>query len=181
MRSGVVVVCAALLAGVGCGGEPAVEQEPTSDASPTTTEAAAASPSRAEYVAKADAFCSEAASSKAGQAVSRSLAELRRTPRSDPAFRTKLGAHFRKVLRLARSLSDEFEAMEPPPEDRERIEEFHRANDEAIARLEDVVEAFERRKDPQEALKAYGAAIAKADRLAEAYGFEVCARNVPED
>ena len=181
MRSAVALAgCAAVLIGLGCGGEPAPERDAGSSA-PGTTSDTQSQPTRAEYIAKADAFCAGVASSKEGRIVSRSLSDLRRTPRSDPAFRRKLAAHFENVLRLARSASDDFKALEPPPEDRERIDEFHDANDEAVARLEEVVEALEREGDPREALDAYESALGKADRLAEAYGFEVCARNLPED
>ena len=182
MRSGVAFgVCAAVLLAVGCGGERAGEEGTVANSPATASEEQSQSTNRAEYIAKADATCAEAASSKEGLALSRSLEGLERTPDDDPGFWRKAAAHFRKVLKFARSFSGEFKAIEPPPEDRERIEEFHKANDEAVARLQDVVDALDGREEPRDELDAYASALAKADRLAEAYGFEVCARTLPEE
>lgn len=172
-----VTACAALVL-AGCGRETGggSEQGAASDPATTAAETRPEGPTRAQYIARADAFCAEVASSRQGVAVAKSFEKVRRIPRDDPAFSRQAAAHFTKVLNLARSFSDEFKAIKPPPADRERIEVFHRANDEAIARLEEVVQAFERRDDPEQALQAYGSALGNADRLAEAYGFEVCAR-----
>ncbi len=166
----------------GCGGENGGggEQGGGSESAATTSATRSQAPTRAEYVAKADAFCADVLSSRQGIAVSRSFERLRRTPRDDPALSRKFAAHFRKVLMLSRSFRDDFKAIKPPPADRERIAELHRANDESIARLEDVVDVFQRGGNRRRALEEYFSAIAKADTLAEAYGFEVCARNRPE-
>ena len=99
---------------------------------------------------------------------------------SDPAFREKAVAHFKRVLKVAESSLHEFRAVEPPAADRERIEEFNDANEEAIQRLRELIDAFESGGDVDQAGQAYVEALGKADRLAEAYGFEVCAR-LPED
>jgi hypothetical protein len=131
-------------------------------------------PDRAGYIAEADAFCAEAV---AGQPeIAEGAEELREMSPRDPEFRAKAAAHFRRVLMVAKGFQADFEAIEPPEEDRERIEAFSAANADAIDRLEDVVNALEGDADPSGALAAYGEALAKADRLGEAYGFEVCAQ-----
>lgn len=141
-----------------------------------TTEGGSAA-ERADYIARADAMCAEVGASKEGQELSTSLDELRETPQTDPSFDDKAAAHFRKVLRLAHRFRDEFAALPPPRDDEAQVREFLNASDEATEHLEDVIAALESGRDPRPTLEAYGAAIAKASRLAEAYGFQICGRN----
>ena len=150
-----------------------------SDESPAQEPAATGGgPTRAEYIAEADAFCADAAARH--PEIEQSAEELRRTSPSAANYHEKAATHFKKVLKLAEEFEDEFRALEPPAADRERIEEFNRANEEAIDRLRELIEELEAEGDVDAAAEAYVEALAKADRLAEAYGFEVCAR-LPEE
>jgi hypothetical protein len=159
-------IAAVVLAAVACGDSGDADGEATRPEGPP--------PALAEYVARADALCAEVLSEH--PEIAEGARELRRLSPSDPGFRRKAATHFREVLAVARSARTEFEALEPPDADRERIEQFHDANAEAVARLEDLIEALEGRDDPDAAGEAYVRALAKADRLADAYGFEVCGR-----
>jgi hypothetical protein len=142
-----------------------------------TTTAAGPPPGRGAYIARADAFCAQKA---ADPEVAKSLERLEKTTARDPDFRSKLTAHFRLVLRLAESAAAGFKAIEPPDSDRARIAEFIAANEGATERLRDVISALESGEDPEDELEAYGHALAVAERLGAAYGFEVCARASPD-
>jgi hypothetical protein len=172
------LLTAIALAGCGGDGEDAAEPDTTVPATATPTESDAAAGDRAAYVAEADALCADVASRPEAQKVAEGAQELQALGEDNPRFFQQAAAHFGNVLELARSFAEDFRALEPPPEEAERVEQFHGANDDAIARLEEVVDALEARDESavEVAFEDYGAALAKADRLAEAYGFEVCAR-----
>ena len=143
----------------------------------SAAETAAPSKEREAYIAKADALCRKAGTSKEGKAVTRSLEKLARTPQDKPSFPRVAAAHFRNVLKLVAVVRQDLEALEPPPEDAVRIEEFNRANAEAVEHLEAVVDAFEEGKDADPAVEDYAGSLAQASQVAKDYGFKVCGRN----
>jgi hypothetical protein len=49
-------------------------------------------------------------------------------------------------------------------------------NDQAVEVLRTMVAAFRGGETPRDESEEYARLLARADRLAEAYGFEVCAR-----
>ena len=130
------------------------------------------SSARADYIARADAFCTDAASNPE---LSQSLEQLENTPQSDPNFRALAEDHFRLVLEIAERARTGFMEIEPPEADRPAITELNAANDRAIERLRDVISALEGSGDPTPEVNSYAQVIAAAGRLADAYGFEVCA------
>jgi hypothetical protein len=144
------------------------------DETSTAAEANRPPPGRAAYVARADAVCADAAAANASLA--ESAQSLQAMSPSDPGFRREAVAHFTKVLAAANAFKYDFTAIAPPEADRERIEQLNGANEEAIDRLEEVVAELRGDGDPNDAVEAYVEALGKADRLAKAYGFEVCAQ-----
>jgi hypothetical protein len=154
----------ALLLGA-CGG---------SDDGSTVTATDTAPPGRAAYIAEADALCARVAT-EAGD-LAESAEELRGIREADPRFHPAAAAHFERVLEIATGARDEFVALEPPQPDRERINELNEVNDEAVAVLRTMVAAFRGGETPRDESEEYARLLTQADRLAEAYGFEVCAR-----
>jgi hypothetical protein len=155
----------ALLLGA-CGG---------SDDGSTVTVTDTAPPSgRAAYIAEADALCARVAT-EAGD-LAESAEELRSIQESDPRFHPAAAAHFERVLEIATGARDEFAALEPPEPDRDRIDELNEVNDEAVEVLRTMVAAFRGGETPRDESEEYASLLAQADRLAKAYGFEVCAR-----
>ena len=164
---GVAVIALVLLAG--CSGRSTAE--PTTE--PTT--APAASPSgRAAYVAKADAVCAKARASH--PEIARSLRGLRGLTMESPGVIPKLAKHYDLVRRVARDFAAEFEAIEPPADDRERIDELNGVNEDAIALLDKTVPELRAGRNPESLFQQYLEKISTADELAAAYGFEVCSR-----
>jgi hypothetical protein len=163
-----VVRCASLVAIVvlsACGGSDGQTTGPQTESSPPSA--------RAAYIARADAFCADVASNPE---LAQSLEQLENTPESDPNFRTLAEDHFRLVLEIAEDARDGFMAIEPPQPDQAAIAELNAANDRAVEQLRDVISALEGSDDPTPELESYGQAIGAAERLADAYGFDVCAR-----
>jgi hypothetical protein len=155
----------ALLLGA-CGG--------SDDRSIVTATDTAPPPGRAAYIAEADALCARVAT-EAGD-LAESAEELRGIRESDPRFHPAAAAHFERVLEIATGARDEFVALEPPQPDRERIDELNDVNDEAVEVLRTMVAAFRGGETPRDETEEYARLLTQADRLAEAYGFEVCAR-----
>jgi hypothetical protein len=140
------------------------------EATRTVTENASG---HAEYVAEADALCSQVL---AGSEVNESLAELRQIPETSPEFPERAAAHYRLILDLAVGAKDELQAIEPPEADRPRVEEFFQLNEETIEALRDVIAAMERGETSPDTINEYISLLAEGDRLAEAIGFEICGR-----
>lgn len=159
-------ISAIVLAGAACGDSDNGDAEATRREGPPR--------GRADYIAEADALCADVLSEH--PEIAAGARRLRRLSPSDPGFHERAARHFRRVLAVARGAWADFEALQPPDADRERVEEFQEASAEPIARLRDLIQAFERREDPDAAGQAYVRALARADRLADAYGFEVCGR-----
>jgi hypothetical protein len=147
-----------------CGGSDGQATAPQTESGPPSA--------RAAYIARADAFCADTASNSE---LSQSLEQLENTPESDPNFRALAEEHFRLVLEIAEDARDGFMAIEPPQTDQAPIAELNAANDRAIDELRDVISALEGSDDPTPELDSYAQAIGAAARLADAYGFEVCA------
>lgn len=146
------------------GGSDGPATAPQTESGPSST--------RAAYIARADAFCADAASDPE---LSQSLEQLENTPQSDPNFRALAEDHFRLVLEIAERARGGFMEIEPPEADRPAITELNAANDRALERLRDVISALEGSGDPSPELDSYAQAIAAAGRLADAYGFKLCA------
>jgi hypothetical protein len=154
----------AVLALSACGGSDGPATAPQTESGPPST--------RAAYIARADAFCADAASDPE---LSQSLEQLENTPESDPNFRALAEDHFRLVLEIAERARTGFMEIEPPEADQPAITELNAANNRAIERLRDLISALEGSDDPSPELDSYAEAIDAAARLADAYGFEVCA------
>ena len=144
-----------------------------SDGTTTAAQTESGPPStRAAYIARADAFCADAASDPE---LSQSLEQLENTPESDPTFRALAEDHFRLVLEIAERARNGFMEIEPPRADRPAITELNAANDTAIERLRDLISALDGNGDPTAELDSYAQAIGAAAQLADGYGFEVWA------
>ena len=166
----VALVALVLLAG--CSGQSTAEPT-TAPAEPTT--APAASPSgRAAYVAKADAACARARASH--PEIARSLRGLQGLTMESPGALPKLAKHYDLVRRVARDFATEFEAIEPPADDRERIDELNGVNEDAIDLLDKAVPELRAGRNPEALFQQYAEKISTANELAAAYGFEVCSR-----
>jgi hypothetical protein len=160
-----VLIATLTIALAACGGS-----EDDATRAVTVTENASG---HAEYVAEADALCSQVL---AGSEVNESLAELRQIPETSPEFRERAAAHYRLILDLAVGAKDELQAIEPPEADRPRVEEFFELNEETIEALRDVIAAIERGETSPDTINEYIGLLAEGDRLAEAIGFEICGR-----
>ncbi len=139
---------AALLSG--CGGDdeendpaPAPASTQSQPADPPQTEASPGEggPTRAEYIARADAFC------KTANARARKLNERARDlARGKTGLKAQLEAIAPVVeegLKVQRESAEAFKKIEPPPADRAIVEQLHRAADELTDLVAQVGEAAE--------------------------------------
>jgi hypothetical protein len=129
---------------------------------------------RAAYIAEADGVCT--AFQQDHPELSRSIRRFQQVQPDDPQLRQKAATHFALVLRLARDFSGDFDAVQPPDADQASIDELGAKNAEALDLLDDIVSDLEAGQNPTEKFRDYGETLAAADRLARAYGFEVCSR-----
>jgi hypothetical protein len=140
----------------------------------TATATGADDDARAAYIAEADGRC--AAFQTSHPELTRSIQRFQQVQPGDPKLIEKAATHFGLVLRLARDFSDDFDAVPPPEADLATIEELSATNAEALDLLEEIVGDLKAGRNPTEKFRSYGEQLANADRLARAYGFNVCAR-----
>ena len=131
-------------------------------------------PSRAEYIAEADAFCKE----RNAEAKERNekLQEIATAAKSEDEFFEKATPQLEDGLEWTRDGQEEFKDIEPPEADKETIDEFFAATDEELAVLEKVVEAaregdVERFTDLANEQQNIDD---RANKIAQDYGFKVC-------
>ena len=139
-----------------------------------TTAAATTDGARAAYIAEADSVCTEFQASH--PELTRSIQKFQQTEPDDPKLLEKAATHFALVLKLARDFSDDFDAVQPPEADQATIDELSATNAEALDLLDEIVSDLEAGGNPTEKFRTYGETLASADRLARAYGFQVCSR-----
>ena len=132
------LVGAALLAG--CGGDDDGEKNaPVSTGSQPA--AGAGSVSRAEFIARADAFCKEA-NARAKRVNERAKEAASRVTGAEEQLKA-VAPLFAEGLEIQRESTEGFKRIEYPPADRGVIEELHRAGDRLTVLVAEVGEAAE--------------------------------------
>jgi hypothetical protein len=146
------------------------------DSQDTSTAAAtgADTAERAAYIAEADAAC--AAFPAQHPELTKSLQKIEGITLDTPESFETLADHFELVHDVATEFAETFESIEPPEADQAQIDELNETNREAIDLLPKIVSGLRSGTNPTAVANEYGQAIAKADELAAAYGFQVCAR-----
>jgi hypothetical protein len=164
----------AVLALAACSNDSKDAATTAADATTSTTAVTTDDGARAAYIAEADGVCT--AFQQDHPELTRSIRRFQQVDPEDPELLDKAATHFALVLRLARDFSDDFDAVQPPEGDRAAIEELGAANDEALDLLDEIVADLKAGQNPTEMFRTYGETLANADRLARAYGFNVCSR-----
>ncbi len=144
------------------------------DSGTTTSAATTDSGERAAYIAEADAAC--AAFPAEHPELAASMQKIDGITLANPQEFKTLADHFELVHEVASEFAETFEDIEPPEADRAAIDELNTTNREAIDLLPKIVNELRKETNPTAIAQQYGEAIAKADQIATAFGFQVCAR-----
>lgn len=170
------LVALAVLAGCGSSSE---SSTPTSEGATS----AEGSPSRAEFIARADALC---AASKAKQAPLRRRVETEaRRARAEEeagggevsdATRRELALTLKRILAMAETGLSRVRSLEPPAADAEQLEPIFERTESAFDSSRAYGEALEGHEDARaQALAEKGnAETSETAVLAKRYGFRVC-------
>jgi hypothetical protein len=137
-------------------------------------------PSRAEYIAEADAFCKE--HNAEAKERNQKLQEIATAAKSEDEFFERATPELEDGLEWTREGQEEFKDIEPPEADKETIDEFVAATDEELAVLEQVVEAaragdVERFTDLANEQQNIDE---RATEIARDYGFKECGSGANE-
>ena len=137
-------------------------------------------PSRAEYIAEADAFCKE----RNAEAKERNekLQTIATEAHSEDEFFAKATPELEEGLEWTRDGQEEFKDIEPPEADQETIDELIAATDEEIAVLERVVEAVKQRDLDRftDLINEQENIDDRANAIAQDYGFKQCGSGANE-
>jgi hypothetical protein len=137
-------------------------------------------PSRADYIAEADAFCKE----RNAEAKERNqkLQEIATAAKSEDEFFEQATPELEEGLEWTRDGVEDFNDIEPPEADKETIDEFVAAKEDELAVLENVVDAARERDVERFADLANEQANigGRADEIAQDYGFKECGSGANE-
>jgi hypothetical protein len=182
-RLGVTAALAlAVIAAQGCGSssssnatqKPSATSAPTSTTSTTTTTASAA-PTKAEFIAKADAICKEArANTSTTDEVKAALAALQANETA--ANRARYAKALRAQAKYLTATREKLQALEPPPEDRVTVSNYLEAGGTAISLAQSLATAVESRDVARitPLVDELNTKTTKAKGIAQGYGFKVC-------
>jgi uncharacterized protein YdiU (UPF0061 family) len=137
-------------------------------------------PTKADYLAEADAFCKE--HNVEAKQRNEKLQQIATSAKSEDELLEKLTPELEDGLEWTRDGQEEFKDIEPPADDKATIDKLNAATDEELAALEKVVEAA-RANDFQR----FGDLIAeqekvddRANEIARDYGFKECGSGANE-